>query len=165
VDITQDGHFAIFGDVSTGTVVEVSDISSGKLTPTVVYRLGRDNNSANIWLSPDESLLYVANTQGGEVEAAFFDKTNGTLSKGCTSKILRGYANKWAYLSTMATDKTTGTGNVVYVAEYGAPSSIGVVNVTVDAGKCTLVEAAKSPVNDVTSPGLLSIGVYPPRPF
>jgi lactonase family protein with 7-bladed beta-propeller len=165
VDITQDGHFAIFGDVSTATVVEVSDISSGKLTPTVVYRLGRDNNSSNIWLSPDESLLYVANTQGGEIEAAFFDKTNGTLSKGCTSKVLRGYANKWAYLSTMATDKTSGTGNVVYVAEYGAPSWIGVVDVTVAAGKCTLVEAAKSPVSDATSPGLLSIGVYPPRPF
>lgn len=165
VDITEDGHFAIFGDVSTATVVEVSDISSGKLTPTVVYRLGHDNNSSNIWLSPDESLLYVANTQGGEIEAAFFDKTHGTLAKGCNSKVLRGYANKWAYLSTMATDKKSGTGNVVYVAEYGAPSWIGVVDVTVAAGKCTLIEAAKSPVSDITSPGLLSIGVYPPRPF
>ena len=90
VDITQDGHFAIFGDVSTATVVEVSDISSGKLTPTLVYRLGHDNNSANIWLSPDESLLYVANTQGGEVEAAFFDQTTGTLSKGCAIEGLEG---------------------------------------------------------------------------
>jgi len=36
VDITQDGRFAIFGDTATSTVVEVSNISSGKLTPTVV---------------------------------------------------------------------------------------------------------------------------------
>ena len=165
VDITQDGHFAIFGDTSTATVVEVSDISSGKLTPTVVYKLGHDQSSANIWLSPDESLLYVANTQGGEVEAAFFDKTTGAVSKGCVSKVLRGFANKWAYLATLATDTTTGTGNVVYVAEYGAPGLIGVVDVTVNGSECTLTEATKSPVTDITSPGLLSIGVYPPRPF
>jgi 6-phosphogluconolactonase (cycloisomerase 2 family) len=165
VDITQDGHYALFGDTSTSTVVEVSDISSGKLTPTVVYHLGPDDNSSNIWLSPDESLLYVANTQGGEIEAAFFDKTNGTLSKGCTSKVLKGFGTKYAYLATMATDKTTGTGDVVYVAEYGAPSYIGVVNVAVNGSKCTITESPKSPVSDITSPGLLSIGVYPPRPF
>ena len=29
VDITSDGHYAIFGDVSVTTTVEVSDISSG----------------------------------------------------------------------------------------------------------------------------------------
>ena len=43
IDITQDGHFAIFGDTSVFTVVEVSDISSGKLTPTVVYNLGKES--------------------------------------------------------------------------------------------------------------------------
>ena len=37
VDITQDGHFAVFGDSSLNAVVEVSDISSGKLAPTVQY--------------------------------------------------------------------------------------------------------------------------------
>src|SRR5580692_8333913 len=31
IDITQDGHYAIFGDTSPFTIVEVSDISSGKL--------------------------------------------------------------------------------------------------------------------------------------
>lgn len=40
VDITQDGHYAIFGDAAVSPVVEVSDISSGKLKPTIVYRLG-----------------------------------------------------------------------------------------------------------------------------
>ena len=32
IDITQDGHYAIFGDGAIRTVVEVSDISSGRLT-------------------------------------------------------------------------------------------------------------------------------------
>src|SRR5579872_2464583 len=63
VDITADGHFAIFGDTSVFTVVEVSDISSGKLTPTVVYNLGKKINSSNVLLSPDESLLYISNNQ------------------------------------------------------------------------------------------------------
>src|SRR5215472_7420665 len=34
IEITQDGHYAIFGDTSTATAVEVSNISSGKLSPT-----------------------------------------------------------------------------------------------------------------------------------
>jgi len=72
VDITQDGHYAIFGDTSPFTLIEVSDISSGKLTPTAVYRLGRNLNSSNILLSPDESLLYISNNQGGRITAAFF---------------------------------------------------------------------------------------------
>src|SRR5271165_869453 len=37
VDITQDGHFAIFGDAAVPTTIEVSDLSSGKLAPTVQY--------------------------------------------------------------------------------------------------------------------------------
>ena len=52
IDITQDGHFAIFGDTSTADIVEVSDISSGRLTPTVVYRTHGGINSSNVMLSP-----------------------------------------------------------------------------------------------------------------
>ncbi len=165
VDITRDGHYAIFGDVATSTIVEVSDISSGKLTKTRLYNLGRDLSSATVSLSPDETLLYIANTQGGEVTAAFFDKTSGVVSKGCISKVLRGFATDWAYLGTMVTEQTSGTGGVIYVAEYGAPSSIGMVQVKSKGGKCTLTESGKSPVSDPNSPGLLSIGIYPPRPF
>ena len=74
VDITQDGHYAIFGDTSPFTVVEVSDISSGNLTPTVVYHLGNGINSSNILLSPDETLLYISNNQGDTVTAAFLTR-------------------------------------------------------------------------------------------
>lgn len=165
VDITQDGHYAIFGDTSPFTVVEVSDISSGKLTPTVVYQLGRAINSSNILLSPDETLLYVSNNQSGTVTAAFFDKTTGKLTKGCVSRPLRGFVADWSYLASLAFEQTTGTGGIVYVAEYGAPSSIGMVNVKSASGKCTLTESSHSPVADANSPGLLSIGAFPPRPF
>jgi 6-phosphogluconolactonase (cycloisomerase 2 family) len=165
VDITSDGHFAIFGDVSTSTVVEVSDISSGKLTPTVVYRLGKGISSSNIMLSPDETLLYISNTQGDRVTAAFFDKNTGKLSKGCASGNLKGYVTDWSYLAGLALEKTTGTGGVVYVAEFGAPSSIGMIRVKSAAGKCTLKELPNSPISDPNSPGLLSIGAFPPRSF
>ncbi|HEV8048744.1 MAG TPA: hypothetical protein VGP35_13500 [Terriglobales bacterium] len=165
VDITADGRFAIFGDTSVFTVVEVSDISSGKLTPTVVYSLGKKINSSNVLLSPDESLLYISNNQSGTITAAFFDKSSGKLIKGCASHPLKGFVSSWSYLASMALDQTTGTGSVVYVAEYGAPSSIGEVNVKSSGGKCTLTESSHSPVLDGNSPGLLSIGAFPPRPF
>jgi 6-phosphogluconolactonase (cycloisomerase 2 family) len=165
IDITQDGHYAIFGDTSPSTVIEVSDISSGKLTPTVVYKLGNGISSSNIMLSPDETLLYISNTQGDKITAAFFDKSTGKLSKGCVSGNLKGYVTNWSYLAGLALEKTTGTGGMVYVAEFGAPSSIGMIQVKSGGGKCTLKELSSSPVTDPNSPGLLSIGAFPPRSF
>jgi sugar lactone lactonase YvrE len=165
IDITQDGRYAIFGDTATSTVIEVSDISSGKLTPTVVYRLGNGISSSNIRLSPDETLLYISNTQGDRISAAFFDKNTGKLSKGCVSGYLKGFVNDWSYLGALALEQSTGTGGTVYVAEFGAPSWIGMIQVTSSGGKCTLTESSGSPVADKNSPGLLSIGTFPPRPF
>jgi len=164
VDITSEGHFALFGDTSNSTVVEVSDISSGQLSKTVVYHLGRAISSSNILLSPDESLLYISNTQGGSVSAAFFDKTTGKLSRGCTSNKLKEYGS-WTYLGALAQQSTTGAGGDLYAAEFGSPSSIAVINVQTSGGRCTLRESSRSPVSDQASPGLLSIGSYPPRGF
>jgi len=165
VDITQDGHYAIFGDTSPFTVVEVSDISSGKLTPTVFYRLGNAKNSSNILLSPDESLLYISNNQSGNITAAFFDKSTGKVSRGCVSRPLKGFVTDWSYTASLALEEITGTGGMIYVAEFGAPSSIGEVEVKSASGKCTLTESSRSPIADPNSPGLLSIGAFPPRPF
>jgi hypothetical protein len=165
VDITQDGHFAIFGDVSVTTTIEVSDISSGKLTNTTVYHLGPRRNSSSVLLSPDETLLYIGNTQGGQVIAAFFDKIKGTLTKGCASGPLRGFDTNWVYVGALATENTSGTGSVIYAAEFGSPGSIAIVSVKSSGGKCTLKESSKSPAIDPQSPGLLSIGVFPPRSF
>jgi 6-phosphogluconolactonase (cycloisomerase 2 family) len=165
IDITQDGRFAIFGDTSTAVVVEVSDISSGKLTKTVVFKSPASISSSNILLSPDESMLYISNTQGDQVSAAFFDKNNGKLTAGCTSTFIRGYSSHWSYLAGLALASDTGNGGGVYVSEFGNPGTIGLVQVKASSGKCLLKEAAHSPRSDANSAGLLSIGTFPPRSF
>ena len=165
IDITQDGHFAIFGDTSTASVVEVSDISSGQLTPTVVYQTHSGINSSNVLLSPEETILYISNTQGDVITAAFFDATTGTITPGCRSRRLKNYVQDFSYLGGMALQLISGNGAGVYVAEFGSPSAIAVVNLTFDGSTCKLVEAPGSPVADENSQGLLTVGRYPPRKF
>jgi 6-phosphogluconolactonase (cycloisomerase 2 family) len=165
IDITQDGHFAIFGDTTTSDSVEVSDISAGVLKPTVVYSLGTPISSSNLRLSPDETLLYVVNTQGDALTAAFFNSTTGAVTKGCTSGRLKGYVASWSYLASLSTQTNTGNGGMVYVAEFGSASSIAMIQVSSTVGTCTLTEASTSPVADPNSSGLLSIGSFPPRSF
>jgi hypothetical protein len=165
VDISRDGHYALFGDTATSTLVEVSDISSGKLTKTVVYSLGSAINSSNIMLSPDETLLYISNTQGDSVTAAFFNSSTGKLTPGCTSGKLKGYVSSWSYLASMGLEKNTGTGGILYVAEFGAASGIAMIGVTSSGGTCTLKELSDSPAADPYSTALLSIATYPPRSF
>jgi len=165
IDITSDGHYAIFGDTSTLGVVEVSDISSGKLTPTLVYTSNASINSSNIMLSPDETLLYVINTQGASVSAKFFDKKTGKLSGGCTSARVKGESANWSYLAGLGLISDTGNGGGVYVAEFGSPSAIAMVQLNSSGGKCWLKEVPQSPFADPYSSGLLSIGTFPPRSF
>jgi hypothetical protein len=176
VDITRDGHYAIFGDVPVKakfTTIEVSDISSGKLKPTVVYggydgSLGTGINSDNLELSPDENLIYVSNNQGGTVTAVFFDKTTGVVSAGCVSAPLRGFNAKWFFGGAVALENNaSGTGGTVYLAESrnGGASSIGVVAVKSNGTTCTLTESKTSPAPDPGSLGLISIETYPPRLF
>jgi 6-phosphogluconolactonase (cycloisomerase 2 family) len=165
IDITKDGHYAIFGDTSTSMVVEVSDISSGKLAPTIVYSSKASISSSNIMLSPDESMLYVVNTQGDTVSAVFFDPASGTLSKGCTSNRIKGQSANWSYLGGLALINETGNGGGIYVAEFGNPAGIAMVTLNASPGKCSLQEIRKSPFADPNSQGLLSIGAFPPRDF
>ncbi len=165
IDITSDGHFAIFGDTSTAEVVEVSDISSGKLTKTVVHKSAASISASNVMLSPDETLLYVINTQGDSVSVIRFDKTTGKLSGGCTSGRIKGVSASWSYLAGLGLISQSGNGGGVYVAEFGGPSGIGMVSLTTTGGKCSLLEVPKSPFADPNSQGLLSIGTFPPRAF
>jgi hypothetical protein len=116
-------------------------------------------------LSPDETILYIVNTQGAVVTAAFFNKNTGQITPGCTSARLRDYVQGWSYLGGLVLQQTTGNAGGVYVAEFGAPSGIAAVNLTVNGVKCTLKEASGSPVPDEYSQGLLSIGRFPPRSF
>jgi hypothetical protein len=155
--ITQDGHYAIFGDTSTAADIEVSDLSSGKLTNTIPYHSGVTVSSSSILLSPDESMLFISDTQGDRVSSAFFNKNTGKISAGCSSNLLKGYSSDWSYLGGLALASGTGTGGGVYVAEYGTPG-IAMVQLTVTGGKCTMKEAPGSPVADPNGAGLLSIG-------
>lgn len=164
VEITQDGHYALFGDVSSTATVEVSDISSGKLTMTVPYSLGT-GDADTIRLSPGESLLYIANNKQGTVTAAFFDKTAGTLTPGCVSVPLRGFNNNWIYEGNIKTATNAGIGGALYVAEDGQSSGIGIVQVSANGSSCTLTESADSPVPDSNSQSLRALGTYPPRAF
>ena len=180
VDITADGHFAVFGDSAVNVIVEVSDISSGRLAATVPYILNVSNrtqgpavrsnltgtNSAAVRLSPDESLLYISNNEVGSVSAAFFNSHTGQVNGGCSSPALLGFFNPWAWTGGMATRDNTGTGGVLYVAEYNTDISyIGVLTVASNGVLCSLTESAASEVQDQLSPGLLSITTYPPRAF
>jgi hypothetical protein len=168
VDITADGHFAIFGDASTVTTIEVSDISSGKLTPTIAHDVGKSWNSGNVRLTPDESLIIVSNNSGGAVTAVPFDKATGRVSTGCTSGPLRGFYSTWSYAGAAALQLPTALGGLIYVPEFGSNgySSIGVVQLTVTGTACTLTETAGSPIVDNSDhSALLSIGTYPVRPF
>jgi len=183
VDISADGKFAIFGDIPVSasyTSIEVSNISSGKLTKTKVYGgsgggLGTGVNSNNVELSPDESLIYVNNngysngTAGGTVTAVFFNKTTGKVSKGCLSPVLEGYGSEWFYGSGVAlANNASGTGSQVYVGETafsGTDSWIGVVDVTSTGKTCSLKEATHSFVLDAQTGNLESIASWPPRAF
>lgn len=181
VDITADGHFAVFGDSSLNTVIEVSDISSGHLTATVPYIIGGGGsnsvgpsfgskttgvNSGAIYISPDESMIYIANSDGGSVSAVFFNASTGTISGGCSSRRLTGFYNPWAFAGSVVTRDNTGTGGVLYVAEYGYTGSyIGVVNINSNGTTCTLPESTASEVPDLLTSGLLTITTYPPRSF
>lgn len=165
IDISKDGHYAIFGDTANSTVVEVSDISSGKLTPTIPYHLGKTPSSSYVRLSPDQTLLYIVNTQGDKVTAAFFDKATGNIKLGCRSNFLKGWVKKWSYLGGVALGTNQGIGGSLYVAEFGGPSYLAVVDVTSSGGQCTLKESPVSPITDGNSFGLLSVGSFPPRSF
>jgi hypothetical protein len=176
VDITQDGRFAIFGDISSATTLEVSNLTSGKLATTVVTVVGTQTvgyglDAGSVRLSPDQSLIYVTNSESGTVAAAFFTPATGAIKNGCVSPTLQGF-NGLPWFGSVVTRDTTGTGNVLYVGEFGRPaaevdhgfSAIGILSVTSNGKTCTLTEASGSPY--LTSyPGLLSISVYPPRPF
>ncbi|MBI3478519.1 MAG: beta-propeller fold lactonase family protein [Acidobacteria bacterium] len=163
IDITSDGHFAIFGDTSTSLVVEVSDLSSGKLGKPKVYTSAASISSSNVLLSPDETILYVVNTQGDSVSALFFDRATGKLSPGCTSDPIRGHSTDWSYLASAALASPTGNGGGVYVAEF--PAGIARIKLNVKGKTCTLREAVQSPFTDKNAAGLLSIGAFPPRSF
>ncbi len=174
VDLSADGRWAIFGDTSTLSLVEVASLftlAHPQLAATrPYYNLGTAVDAGDVRLSPDGTLLYMVNNESGTVTAAFFNTATGLLTKGCTSAPLRNF-NFLPWYGQIATRDTTGTGKVLYVAEFGRyidesgpPSAVGILTVTVNGNSCTLTESANSPVA-VPFAGALSLGAYPPRPY
>jgi WD40 repeat protein len=157
VDISKDGQWAIFGDASRGDSVEVSDISSGKLGPTVVYRLSSGVNSNSVLLSPDQKFLLIANNDSGTVSAAFFDSGTGAITNGCTSKSIAPFRG----LSGIATAPSPSGSGFVYVAgETSGVSAIGILRLMTDGVGCKLPTVTGSPASDPQSPTLRSIATY-----
>lgn len=160
VDIDASGHFAAFGGSANPAVIETSDISSGKLTPTAVFsNLGPNTGSEAIHFSPDNSRLYFSGFNSGVLSAAHFDQATGSVTKECTSATLKGGNDQ----AGLATSLPTGSGGVLYVAE--PETSIGIVRIVTNGSECQLIESSQSPVHDGNTITLESIGVYPPRSF
>jgi hypothetical protein len=173
VDITSDGNWAVFGDVafSTGGEVEVAPINAdGSLGTTVGYMpIGTGLNSNNVWLSPDETYVYISNNQSGQITAAPFDATTGVINTGgaCTSAALKNFNNTWQALGNVTTSERTGLGSPLYAGEwsYTNPGGIAIVDMAARNGVCRLTENAASPIADPVSDYLMTVGVDPPRPF
>jgi hypothetical protein len=175
VDITADGLFAIFGDSGAWVTVEVSNLSGGKLAPTIVFGgphgiLGDGADSSNVYLSPDQTLLYIGLNYSGVLAAAKFDRSTGAVSAGCRSAQLIGFGTTFDYTAGIALGSNTGTGSPLYIGETpggidSPPSSIGIVNLTENGGNCTMTESTGSPASDPASAALLSLSSYPPRAF
>jgi hypothetical protein len=176
VDLSQDGHWAIFGDTATLPVVEVSSLftfAHEQLARTRAwFTLGNPTNvdAGNVHLSPDGTILYFVSNESGTVNAAFFNTATGLLTPGCTSAPLQGF-NSRPWYGQLVTRDTTGTGKVLYVAEFGRyidehtpRSAIGILTISVNGNSCTITESPNSPVM-LTWPGALSLGAYPPRPY
>ncbi len=175
VDISQDGRWAIFGDTSTLSLVEVSSLitfAHTQLAPSRPnYTLGRNVDAATVRLSPDGTILYMVNSESGTVTAAFFNTATGLLTPGCTSPTLRGFSSPRAWYGQIMTRDNTGSGKVLYVVEFGRyidehtpASAIGILTIATDGKTCTLAESPNSP-QLLTWPGALSLGVYPPRSY
>jgi 6-phosphogluconolactonase (cycloisomerase 2 family) len=166
VDISKNGLYAVFGDYASEkpTAVEVSDIASGKLTPTVLYNdLGAGTGSTGVLLDPTGSLLYVVDGQSYQMTAVRFNEKSGKVSAGCVSAAFTGQPS----LARLALESTSGTGGVVYVAEWSGNGASGIEMLSVSSAgtMCTLTEPVNSPVSDPDGYTLRSIAVWPPRPF
>jgi hypothetical protein len=140
---------------------ELPSISSGKLAPSIHYNVGSAQNSGNVRLSPDESVLFVVNNSSGQVTAAFFDNTTGIVRPGCTSPTLKGFYSRFIFAGNLGLQLATGKGGTLYVPEYGTQSYVGMLQFTPNGTTCTLTEAPNSPVADPDrSSAVLSLAAY-----
>jgi hypothetical protein len=189
VDITEDSKYAILGDVTgpspTHGVTELETV----LLPITCARvttdygggitasgtsLGSFIDSTNVWLSPNESFIYVTNngpnspegfTTVGYAEPAITGLAGPCILPFSNPTSLRS-PNSGGFFEPngIQTSTTAGTGTRVYVAEYGNPSPSAVALLKVNAAGCTK-EAAGSPFADPSILGGNQLNAWPPRLF
>jgi hypothetical protein len=196
VDITKDSLYAIFGDRSGGngthgpTELEVLPLPINAACTTVTTDfggsipgcasgtcLGTYIDSTNVWLSPDESVIYVTNNgpqpPQGITTVTYAEPFGLALAAGCAP----GFTNPTSLIppntgffepNGIQTYATTGKGKEVYVAEYVSvpPPKAAVALLDVDAVGCTQ-EVAGSPFPNPhgNHGGADQISAFPRRPF
>ena len=70
-----------------------------------------------------------------------------------------------AGVQVVATTPSTGTPGQLLGSTTAGASGIATVTLSFSGTKCSLQEASGSPVPDLNTPGLISIGTFPPRSF
>ena len=170
VDITKDSKYAIVGDFSdTATEVEVFPIlSGGSLGASDNYNVASGgSDSSNIWLSPDEALLYVSNNVSLQITTLAFNEQAAAgeqLTFDCISAPLNNPSGGILYnTGGMATASDLGTGTYLYVAESGNPSAVALLSSP--KGGCPLTEVTGSPFVNSAGQWAVTVSAYPPRPF
>lgn len=171
IDITEDSKFAIIGDYSLDlTQVEIFPIKSdSSLGSEDYYNIaGGGGDSNNVWLSPDETILYVSSNVSLQITTLRYTETNAAghrLKFACLSPQLKSPAGGSIYNTVgLATAAGTGNGGYLYVAEVGNPSAVALMQIS--SYGCP-VEVSGSPfVNPNSANGFpTTVSAYPPRPF
>jgi hypothetical protein len=169
IDITSDSKYAIVADFSANqTQVEVFPLNwNSSLGPTDDYVVPQGgSNSNNVWLSPDETLLFVSNSNSAQITTLRFDEKAGAqhrLSFDCLTSL--NTAGGSFYALGMATEETTGRGGFLYVAQAGrngGPSGIALLQIPQDG--CP-AEVSGSPFINSAGMWPVTLTAYPPRPF
>lgn len=186
IDITANGRYAIFGDRNGIAEVEVSRINpTGTLTPTVDYGgpanasgivLAPAAGAENVWLSPGligpNNYVYLSNGFSRQVTTIRLHSVTGVVTTIPSSSCVGPFTNPttlnnpsgWLFNAGIQTETTTGTGNAIYVAEFGAPSSVASLKVQ-NTGCTREVVAMGSPFIDPFSNAATGVAVFPARPF
>jgi len=151
LDISCDGTTAYVGDEASYTQIEVYNIgASGGLTEINNYTNTSGQDSDNVLLSPDGTLLYVGETGSNQVETLSVG-TGGALTFDSVASLNAGPAPSLLGLAVQKNDK------YIFAAEV-APGQIGVLSVSGTA----LAEVANSPfsLHDAAA-GVVGVVAYP----
>lgn len=168
IDITKDSKLALLGDSNCCyTQFEFLRINpDSTLGVTDFYtepKGGQDSN--NLWISPDETRLYVSNNVSLGVTTLLFDEFGSPGEKvffDCFTPLHN--PGTLLYAGGLATRGNATEGGYLYVTEAGNPAAMAVLQIP--QGGCP-AEVSGSPfVNNAGSNQWpITLAVYPPRAF